>query len=214
MNAAVLAMLVGIELARQGPAWMRVRTQKTADGYSFVSLGLLNATTIGWAIIGVGSGSWSAVVALAVWQVLFGATCWECLKVGSREDRRRFALSLGGGVAVMVGVALAGWVSGTLLGTVGVCLAGMTVTYSVPALMEGLRAPSTAGLSAVALAVSTVEAGIYLSAGAGLGGASPAGTFVLGYALYGAISFACTAPRLVRVLARRYRGADQLVSAT
>jgi hypothetical protein len=105
--------------------------------------------------------------------------------------------------ALLVGLFL-----GTALDTLGIFIAVSTLAYSLPALWEGMRSTSTAGLSLLALAVNTVEAAIYFVGGIGGGGIVPAGQVVPGYIFFGAIAALSNFPRLLRVALRRVRKLD------
>ncbi|WP_203904116.1 hypothetical protein [Virgisporangium aliadipatigenens] len=202
------AFLVLTELARSVPAWLRVRRSRSSDGVSPVSIGVLGGTVVAWFAAAVAARSPAAVVATAVWFGLHVLLWRETARV-TPPKARTIAVTAAVSLVVSAAVTIGGWASGhgdaALAATIGIA----SVSYSLPALVSGMTSATTAGLSMAALAVNATEGAIYLVAGLGLGGITPAGRLVPAYLVFGAVTLASNAPLLVRTGSRRLRGADR-----
>ena len=200
-------ILIGIELLRSVPAWLRVRQSKRTDGISAMSTGVLAGTSPGWIAVAILAGSPGAALANTIWLVFHLLLLHEVVRAGpgtARTIGRATALGfLGVVVAGAVGAAV-----GDPASALGIAIGIAAAAYTIPALVRGMRSPSTAGLSLVSLSTNTVEGSIYLVAGAGLGGIAPAGTPIAAYLLFGGLAVLSNLPRLVRVAWRRARGLD------
>jgi hypothetical protein len=200
--------LVGIELARSVPAWLRVRRRRDLGGVSPVSTGVLAGSATGWMAVAVLTSSWPALVAISVWLVFHLLLCREIGRV-DRPAARRVVASAGWTQLAVVVVGAIGTVLGRPAEALGVAIGATTVAYSLPALVAGLTSASTAGLSLPAITVNALEGAVYAAAGLGLGGVSPPGQPVLGYVIAGGAALLANVPRLVRVAIRRIRGLDR-----
>lgn len=200
-------VLIGIELLRSVPAWLRVRQSKRTDGISAMSTGVLAGTSPGWIAVAVLAESPGAAIANVIWLAFHLLLLYEVVKASPRTARaisRATALSL-------VGVAIAGAIGtvvGDLTSALGIAIGFASAAYTLPALVRGMTSPSTAGLSLVSLSTNSVEGVIYLVAGAGLGGIAPAGAPIIAYILFGGLAVTSNVPRLVRVAWRRALSLD------
>lgn len=203
--------LIAIELARSVPAWLRVREAKSGDGISAVSVGVLAGTGAAWIAVAVLADSVAAAVATGVWLV-FHVALWRELVRFEPTMTWTIGCTASASLAATGLVALVGHLAGHLGAALGAEIVAATVLYSVPALIRGMRSRTTDGLSLVSLLVNSIEGTIYLIAGAGLGGITPAGKTVPSYALFGCLSLASNVPRLVRSGYRRVSGRDGSLS--
>jgi hypothetical protein len=201
------AVLILIELARSVPAWLRVRRTGSADGVSAMSVGILAGTGPGWIAVAVMADSPAAAIATVVWLV-FHLMLWHAVSGAAPRTARPIAVAAVLSLVMTGLVALVGYVFGHLQEALGVAIAFASAAYSIPALFSGMTSVTTAGLSIISLSVNSMEGAIYLIAGAGYGGISPAGHIVLGYIFFGGIALLSNVPRLVRTSIRRLAGKD------
>lgn len=189
--------LITVEVLRSVPALRQLRRSRSIDGVSPASLGFLCGAAGGWLSVGVLSGQWWMFAASAVWTVFHFWICWTVWRISADAGRRIVRVGLlsavGFGVAAAALSSFVPWVD-----AIGYVIAAGTLAEAVPALVAGMRSVTTAGLSWLALAVTTVEGVVYVVVGAG---DQP----VIGYLWYGVIIIATTGPRLGRVLWRRVR---------
>jgi hypothetical protein len=208
LSIAAGVTLLTVEFARSVPAYQRVRNHRTSDGVSGWATGVFAGSGLGWLWLAFAVQSWWVLAANIIWLAYHLALCREIWKV-SPTKRKALAVSsvLGGAVTGIIPLALSflGW---STVDVLGVILAGVTVLYLGPAIWEGLTAPTTGGLSVIALSVTTFEGLVYLLAGVGVLnlGTSDGGEWILGFVLYGILAIFGGLTRLGRVVPRRLRG--------
>lgn len=194
--------LIGIELARSLPAYLRVRFSASSDGISASSLGILAGTGIGWIILAVSVNAWWILAANAIWLSLHVMLCREVMRA-TPEKRRHLVLYTGGSTVILALTVAIGSLFLPVKDALSVMLGISVIFYAVPALYEGLRSKTTRGLSLMALFVNTLEGIVYLLAGFSIIHLSSSSSPVLGFVIFGGVSALSNGARLMRVSYRR-----------
>lgn len=212
MIAALAGMaLITIELLRSFPAAARVRKTRSADGVSGTSLGVLAGTALPWMAMSLLVQGWWVLAANIAWICLHA---WLCFEVSCASPGAGRLIAWTATVSTVLFAAAAAGISAIMPITdaLGIVLGASTLFYAVPAAYAGLISATTAGLSAVALSVNTLEGAIYVLAGIGLlplaGGAT-----ITGFWIFGCIAVASSGARLIRVSYRRLKGLDLVLAA-
>jgi len=200
--------LLFVELLKSLPANLRVHRTGSAEGYSDVSLGILLGVAPGWILLGILSHAPAVTVACVLWTVLHLALCVQMARVRPAGARRLWSSAVATWSLLAV-IVLAGATGGNAAASLGAAIALSTLLYGWPALVAGMRSPSTLGLSVMTLGLKTAEGMIYLVAGLGVGLLSPAGHFVLGFFAYGVLAIGYNAPVLVRTVWQRAAASAQ-----
>jgi hypothetical protein len=199
--------LVGIELARSVPAWLRVRRTRRSDGISPVSVGVLAGTSPGWIAVAVIVDSPAAAIATALWLIFHLMLLREVARI-SPSTVRAIAYTASLSAVGVAAAAIVGLAVGDVARALGISIGFAAAAYSIPALVRGMRSESTAGLSLVSLSTNALEGAIYFVAGLGLGGIAPRGEFITAYLLFGGLALSSNLPRLARTSARRLAGKE------
>ncbi|WP_062461365.1 hypothetical protein [Demequina soli] len=194
------AALVGVELARSVPAWLRVRRSRSVAGLSAASLGVLLGSIPAWLAVAVLAHAWGVIVATLLWAVFHARLCVEASRLDA-GFRTVIARAAGATVAGLALIGLVGEAVGALRLSVGMALVAVTAAYSLPALWSGLRAADVAGISVLATAVSAAEGVIYVAIGAGWTGTAA----IPSYLAFGALAILSNVPRCWRAVAHRWR---------
>ncbi|MFD5063832.1 MULTISPECIES: hypothetical protein [unclassified Streptomyces] len=200
--------LIAIEFARSIPAWLRVRRTGSSDGVSPISVGVLGGTGIGWIAVAVMADSLAGVIATIVW-LTFHFLLWREVARCTPSMARTITTASNLSLAATGLVALIGHLAGHLETFLGGAITAASAFYSLPALFSGMRSRTTNGLSLVSLSVNSLEGGIYLASGVGLGGITAPGDPILAYAFFGGLALVSNIPRVIRTGYRRILGKDQ-----
>jgi uncharacterized protein with PQ loop repeat len=202
--------LIGIEIARSLPAYLRVKRSHSSDGISATSLGVLAGTGAAWIILAVTVHAWWILIANVLW---FTFHMMLCTEVSKTDPSKRQPLIVST-VSSIAGLALAVLLASFFVSmekSLSIMLGISVVFYALPALYEGLRSATTRGLSLIALSVNSIEGIIYLLAGLSVISLAAGNEPVLGFIIFGVVSAISNGARLVRVAYRRARGLDAAI---